>query len=159
MICATLTWLRDHKRAANDISVESLRDQLKDEPDWILEQTLRRKREELSKRWEEREERLRKLREKERELEKRGAKRRRLEGTAKPSKEEVDEDEWLLGAGDDEGDGSTQGSGLSKETRDMMTRLGILHSSSLLRVQPEEAPPDEIKVCTEYASYGHQLLR
>lgn len=95
---------------------------------------LRRKREELLGRWEEREARLARLRAREKALagEQRGAKRRRVDdgplrsSSSRPQRD--DDDEWLLADRDPAGvaggdDGSA--TGFSKETRNLMDKLGM----------------------------------
>ncbi|ELQ40355.1 DEAD_2 domain-containing protein [Pyricularia oryzae Y34] len=103
------------------------------EPDWVVEQALHRKREELSKRWQEREERLKQIREKEQRDEKRAAKRRRLLEEDRPVRPRgqaphEDEDEFLLdwegGSGGAPGLDDASG-GFSKETRDLLEKVGL----------------------------------
>ncbi|KAI0164563.1 DNA repair helicase [Xylariaceae sp. FL1272] len=96
LICAALTWLRHHKQKAYSASIETAAESFKDEPDWVIEQLLKRKRAELIDRWEEREAKLKEIRAKEKMLEERGAKRRKLQESKKDSAAAVDEDEWLL---------------------------------------------------------------
>ncbi|KAG4218988.1 hypothetical protein PC116_g32532, partial [Phytophthora cactorum] len=115
-----------------ETSVIEAAQEFKDEPDWIVDQMLKRKREEILKQWEEREARLRKIRAQEKAIEERGSKRRRLEeGNARNSKKtdnsDDDDDEWLLDEGQDK-DSSQDGddtSGFSKETRVLMNKLGL----------------------------------
>lgn len=142
LICATLTWLRNHKASSHDVELKALRDKFAGEPDWVVEQLLKRKREELTRRWEEREERLEKARQKEKAQEARRAKRRRIEegGERGPVDEEA---EWLLDWEDEDAKGSDPLSGLSAETRDTLARMGLGGP----RKQPEdEELDDEIKV-------------
>ncbi|KAK0736697.1 helicase C-terminal domain-containing protein [Apiosordaria backusii] len=131
LICSALTWLRNHKRQKFDAGFEETRKQMEGEPEWMVEIALRRKREELMKRWEEREERLERLRKKERELEEkgRGRKRVRVEGgeLGRKRRELDEEEEFLVGDwGDDrEGERGGEEGGLSKETREMMAKVGL----------------------------------
>lgn len=103
--------------------------EFKDEPDWLVDQMLKRKRDEVLKRWEERESRLRQVRAREKSLEERGSKRRRVDdghtrNTGHGSRDE--DDEWMLADADDSdataGDSS---SNFSKETRELMKKLGM----------------------------------
>ncbi len=107
--------------------------EFKDEPDWIVNQMLRRKREELLKQWEEREARLARIRAKEKLLEQRGPKRRRVDDGSQKNRGQNtdddaadDDDEWLLAERDAAGitgDGSEPS--FSKETRSLMEKLGM----------------------------------
>ncbi|CAG1964786.1 unnamed protein product [Fusarium graminearum] len=101
----------------------------KDEPSWLVEQLLRRKREELVSRWEEREKRLETLRLKEKVQEERARKRRRVEDSLLSGRSRVVEDEdaeWLLDDPDDQHDTPQDSlSGLSKETREVLAGIGL----------------------------------
>lgn len=104
-------------------------DEFKDEPEWVIDQFLKRKRDDLVRRWEEREARLEKLRLKEKELELRSSKRRRIEKVAVTgSSKDVDEEvEWMLDSGD-ESPGSQPTdvfSGLSVEAKEVLARIGL----------------------------------
>ncbi|KAI1463513.1 DNA repair helicase [Daldinia caldariorum] len=132
LICAALTWLRNHKRSKYETSVTEAAQEFKDEPDWIVDQMLKRKKEEILKQWEEREARLRKIRAKEKAIEERGSKRRRLEdgnvrNIKKAGNNDDGDDEWLLDEGQDEdlSQGGDNTSGFSKETRVLMNKLGL----------------------------------
>lgn len=129
LICASLTWLRNFKSNKLEVSMQNAGDAYKDEPAWLVDQLLRRKREELVQRWEDREKRLEAIRLKEKALEDRGRKRRRLEEAITPgdgNDMDADEAEWLL---DDWGDRDTGVqdalSGLSKESREVLERIGL----------------------------------
>lgn len=98
------------------------------EPDWMVDQMLRRKREEIVGRWKEREERLAQIQASEKASEVRLSKRRRLEDPASKRKgRDVDEDaeflldDWQKG---EEGDGGPM-SVFSKETRALMEKVGL----------------------------------
>lgn len=97
----------------------------------MVDQLLRRKREELVRVWEDREKRLENARLKEKAREERVRKKRRLE-TAAASREAGDDDdgeEWML----DEWEGEETSasapknalSGLSKESREVLERMGL----------------------------------
>uniref|UniRef100_A0A0D2XJG5 ATP-dependent DNA helicase CHL1 n=1 Tax=Fusarium oxysporum (strain Fo5176) TaxID=660025 RepID=A0A0D2XJG5_FUSOF len=127
LICASLSWLRNHKSNQFEASIQESAEAYKDEPSWLVEQLLRRKREELVTRWEEREKRLETLRLREKAQEERARKRRRVEDYV-PSKSRVeDEDaEWLLDDPDDRDAGPQDAlSGLSKETREVLASIGL----------------------------------
>lgn len=126
LICASLTWLRHHKSSQFEASIQGAADAYKDEPSWVVDQLLRRKRQELVNRFEDREKRLEALRLKEKALEERGRKRRRIEDFHGGSRV-IDEDaEWLLDDVDDRDTGSQDAlSGLTKESRDVLTSLGL----------------------------------
>lgn len=148
LICAALTWLRNHKKSKFESSVAEAAEEFKDEPEWIVNQMLKRKREEMLKQWEEREARLKKIRAKEKQLEERGVKRRRLEegNVKKSNKTADDEDEWLLNEGQD--DAAPQGDdnplGYSKETRELMGKLGM--GKIQAKEEEEDLGADEVKV-------------
>jgi len=102
LICAALTWLRNHKKKAYEISIGTAAQSFKDEPDWVVEQLLKRKRAEIANLWEEREQTFKNIRAKEAMMEERGRKKRRFEDgdTSKrgkhPDADEDDDEEWLL---------------------------------------------------------------
>ncbi|KAI1432992.1 DNA repair helicase [Xylaria sp. CBS 124048] len=107
LICAALTWLRTHKKQNYEISMEVAAKSFKDEPDWVVEQLLKRKRAEIADLWEEREANLQKIRDNEAMMEERDRKRRRFrDGNADKEPQNVtpeDEDEeWLLDEDEDQ---------------------------------------------------------
>ncbi|KAK1986075.1 DNA repair helicase [Colletotrichum cereale] len=157
LICASLTWLRNQRVEEHEASLKVNMDDFKDEPDWIVEQMLRRKREELARAWEEREKKLEQIRQKEKAVEARSAKRRRFDdGPSGPKPHGADEDdEWLLdeadaSSGPNDGDAM---SGLSKETKDILTRFGL---GNLKAEQEEDRVADGIKIY--YTSRTHSQL-
>ncbi|CCF32142.1 DNA repair helicase [Colletotrichum higginsianum] len=156
LICASLTWLRNQRVEEHEASLKVNMDDFKDEPDWIVEQMLRRKREALARTWEEREKKLEQIRQKEKAIEARSAKRRRFDdGPSEPKTRRTEEDdEWLLdepdASGPDDGDAM---SGLSKETKDILTRFGL---GNLKSDQEEDKVADGIKIY--YTSRTHSQL-
>jgi chromosome transmission fidelity protein 1 len=102
LICAALTWLRNHKKKVYEISINTAAQSFKDEPDWVVDQLLKRKRAEIADLWEEREQNFKNIRAKEAIMEERGRKRRRFEDgdTSNRGKrsiaDEDDDEEWLL---------------------------------------------------------------
>ncbi|KAK1960787.1 DNA repair helicase [Colletotrichum sublineola] len=156
LICASLTWLRNQRVEEHEASLKVNMDDFKDEPGWIVEQMLRRKREELARTWEEREKKLEQIRQKEKAVEARSAKRRRFDdGASGPTSRDADEDdEWLLDEADASGptDGDAM-SGLSKETKDTLTRFGL---GSLRTEQEEDKVADGVKIY--YTSRTHSQL-
>lgn len=150
LICSSLTWLRNFKASSHEAALKDLGAKFADEPDWVVEQLLKRKSEELTRRWEEREERLEKIRQKEKAMEaRRSAKRRRVgeEESLSTRKGPIDEDaEWLLD--DWEGDdskGSDPFSGLSAETREILARMGGLGGVKK-QSDTDDKLEDEVKV-------------
>lgn len=151
LICASMTWLRNFKRKEFGSSLQIDPKATENEPDWIIEQMLRRKRNELVARWEEREARLEKIRQREKRMEERGSKRRRLD---EPSlgfkrKEEDEEAEFLLD--DWEEDNGAKSSrnqdplaGFSKETRALLQGVGM--GTAEAKRDEDETPDNEIKV-------------
>lgn len=152
LICASLTWLRNFKRGEFGASLQLDPKTVENEPDWIIDQMLNRKRRELVTKWEEREARLEKIRQREKRLEERGSKRRRLDGPSSGSKrkdEDEEEAEFLLDDWeDDQGPKSSHNqdplAGLSKETRALLQKVGV--GSGEAKVDEEEEADDEIKV-------------
>ncbi|KAI0547790.1 helicase C-terminal domain-containing protein [Xylaria curta] len=105
LICAALTWLRNHKKKTYEVSIDTAANSFKDEPDWVVEQLLKRKRAEIVDLWEERESNLRNIRAREAMMEEREKKRRRYgeANSSNPAKDpDIDEEEWLLDEQDDE---------------------------------------------------------
>lgn len=94
----------------------------------MITQLLRRKREELVRKWEDQEQRLEAIRLQEKAREERVRKKRRIDEYIASRETEDDEDaEWLL---DDYDDDRTSGpkdalSGLSKESREVLEKLGL----------------------------------
>jgi len=122
------------------------------EPDWMIDTALRRKRDELTRQWEERETRLQEIRAREKRMEEkgRGGKRQKLDDNGKlvrSRKKEMDEEAefWIGDREDDEAGGAADDplSLLSKDTRDLMAKVGLGRASE---VEEEEAQEDEIKV-------------
>lgn len=140
--------MRTHKKRQYENEITAAKEGLQDEPDWVIEQMLRRKREDIVRRWQDREERLAKVRAKEKESEERGSKRRRVgEAAAKKKKgKDVDEEaEFLLD--DWEGDDAAADdpmSMFSKETRALMEKAGL--GTWRKPEEDESEDPDEIKV-------------
>lgn len=104
---------------------------MKGEPDWLIDQLLRRKRQELVQRFEDREKRLEAIRQREKSLEGRSSKRRRIERSAAATEGEAVDDEeaeWLLkdweGHDNDESHVNAL-SGLSKESREVLAGFGL----------------------------------
>ncbi|CAH0026075.1 unnamed protein product [Clonostachys rhizophaga] len=128
LICASLTWLRHHKSHSHEVELKSAVEAHKDEPEWIVEQLLRQKRDELAKRWQEREERLEAARRKEQAQEDRARKRRRVDEVRSQKRTIDEDDEFLLDFQSDDaashGSGDAQ-SGLSKEAREVLARFGL----------------------------------
>ncbi|KAF3013073.1 ATP-dependent DNA helicase chl1 [Neopestalotiopsis sp. 37M] len=157
LICAALTWLRNHKKDTFETAVKNAADAFQDEPDWIIEQMLKRKREEVVRRWEEREAKLQRVRAKEKILEGRGSKRRRVvddsSSKAGPAAGS-EEDEWLLDERDDqESQQPSEASSFSKETRNLMEKLGM---SSLKKEDDDDQIDEPIKIY--YTSRTHSQL-
>lgn len=99
----------------------------------MVEQILRTKRDDLARRWEEREKRLQAVRLKEKALEERAKKKRRMDDGGYPStvggkrqryKEDEEDAEWLVGDADDRDVGDAL-SNLSKESRDILSKIGL----------------------------------
>ncbi|ORY58908.1 helicase C-terminal domain-containing protein [Pseudomassariella vexata] len=155
LICAAVTWLRNHKKASLEYSITDAAKNIKDEPDWIINQMLKSKREELVKTWQEREARLEQIRAKEKALEMRGIKRRKLDNSIKGSaSDSLGEDEWLLDDRDDDRPESDGGLGYSRETRALMEKLGM--GGIKAQDDANESGHQEIKIY--YTSRTHSQL-
>ncbi|KAI1809263.1 DNA repair helicase [Poronia punctata] len=109
LICAAMTWLRNHKRKTYEISIDTAAKSFKDEPDWVVEQLLKRKRAEIADLWEEREQNFKDIRAREAMMEERGRKRRKYGGVdgGRGAKDgdvdgEDEDEEWLLDEKDED---------------------------------------------------------
>lgn len=117
----------------------------KDEPAWLVEKLLSRKREELLRQWEDREKRLATFRLKERIQEERSRKRRRVEDVSSAVETTADEDaEWLLDADDDDTHQDDALSGLSKESREILEKIGL--GGRTKQTEDEDILEEKIKV-------------
>ncbi|KAF3763990.1 DNA repair helicase [Cryphonectria parasitica EP155] len=132
LICASMTWLRNFKQRQFAASLQIDAKEAEGEPDWIIEQMLKRKKDELMRKWEEREERLEMIRQREKQMEERSSKRRRLQGSsskARPAEEEEEAefllDDWEANAQDGGLDDQDPLSSLSKETRAILQKVGV----------------------------------
>ena len=128
----------------------------KDEPQWIVDQILKRETEDVLRRWEEREQRLATVRGKEKQQE-RCAKRRRLDMPGPlASKKTIDEEAEFLLADVQDKDIDELG-GLRKETRRRLEELGLVPSSQKKFGQDQDnRAEDEIKIY--YTSRTHSQL-
>lgn len=146
LICAAVTWLRNQKRGQFEESLQIDREQFKNEPDWMIDQMLRRKRDDLVRRWEDREDRLAKIRMKERSMEQRAAvKRRRLEAPTTKGISRDEEEEFLLDDWNSHDAGENDsGATFSKETQALLEKVGL--GAPKPQNTDESEPDDEIKV-------------
>lgn len=114
----------------------------------MVDQILRRRRAELSKKWEEREQRLKDIRAKEKRQEERASKKRRLaEPSSRGTTKNVDEEAEFLLDSSAEGDGVDESDPLSwfsKETRAMIEKVGLAGSKA--KGADEEELEEDIKV-------------
>ncbi|KAG5953266.1 hypothetical protein E4U53_006194 [Claviceps sorghi] len=158
LICASLTWLRNHKSSRFETTLREAGESFKDEPAWLIDQLLKRRRDELVQRWQDREKRLAAVRLKEKALEDRGRKRRRLaapEDAGSRKNVEIHEAEWLLEDLDDHDARPRDAlSGLSKESRETLERLGL--GGGRKKEGDEEILDEEIKIY--YTSRTHSQL-
>ncbi|KAI1863558.1 hypothetical protein JX265_008775 [Neoarthrinium moseri] len=157
LICAALTWLRSHKISNLETSVDEAVKAYQDEPDWVVAQMLKRKRDDVIQQWKDREARLERIRVKERSMEARGTKRRRVHepGARASASSDQLEAEFLLDDRDS-GDGEQVGevSSFSKETRNLMEKLGMGPSKS--RDEEDETVDEPVKIY--YTSRTHSQL-
>ncbi len=153
LICASLTWLRNHKSSAYQAALKEAKSSFKDEPDWMIDQLLRRKRQELVRSWEDREKRLENARLKEKVREDRVRKRRKFEAAvaSRAAGEDDDGEEWMLDDWDDESASAPKDalSGLSKESRDVLERMGL--GGPPQKNEEGDALEEEIKVRSSFS--------
>lgn len=128
--------------------MQATREDCKDEPPWLIDQLLSRRRDELVQQWEEREERLRTAKAKETDIEERLRKRQRVaNGTdaAMSRQSSEDDSDWLLTEREEiDTDSWDALSGLSRESRDVLEQLGL--GGKQKREQGENHAEEEIKV-------------
>lgn len=116
----------------------------------MIDQLLRRKREELVRTWEDREKRLENARLKEKAREERVRKKRRIEAlvVSRDAGEDDDGDQWMLDDWHDENDHTSAPkdalSALSKESREVLERMGL--GGPKQQNDESEALEEEIKV-------------
>ncbi|ERS95356.1 hypothetical protein HMPREF1624_08234 [Sporothrix schenckii ATCC 58251] len=176
LLCAALTWLRQHKKAKYEAALAASASSIApDEPDWVVEQMLRQRRAELAGRWERREARLAAARRREQAAAQsrqghmdRGGKRRRTDdgGPRSRAKRAEDDEEaaFLLGEGDDGNETASDDrlSWFSAETRAMMAKAGLVAGPSGTRGSGDDDDDDdadgEDDVKIYYASRTHSQL-
>jgi chromosome transmission fidelity protein 1 len=155
LICASLTWLRDYKRQRFEDGLSWNDGTGDEEPEWIKEAAVSRKKKDALRRREDLEARLKRVRAREKAMRERylggeqGNKRRKVEGLDQNVR--VDDDEQFLldeYDSDEEGGNKSIGSAasgvsLSADTLALMEKLGM----SINPVKEEEEEfEDEIKV-------------
>jgi chromosome transmission fidelity protein 1 len=150
-----MTWLRNHKSTEYESSLVIAKEDFKDEPQWIIDQLLRRKRDELSRQWEERERKLVNIKMREKAMEDRANKRRRVDKVdARRIMSEADEDEeflldWQGGSADDEQDPL---SGLTASAKQILTQIGLGKGNASKDDEVDEKADNQVKV----SKSGHQ---
>ncbi|KAL7939362.1 helicase C-terminal domain-containing protein [Trichoderma chlorosporum] len=155
LICASLTWLRNHKATRQEAELQVAGESYKDEPAWIVEQLLSRKRDELLRQWEDREKRLASFRLKEKIQDDRSRKRRRVEDVSTAAETTADEDaEWLLDSDDHDARQEDALSGLSKESREILEKIGL--GGRMKQTDDEDILEEKIKIY--YTSRTHSQL-
>lgn len=132
LICASLTWLREHKRKQFDEGMQ-WEEGVSDEPDWIVEQARARRRRDLLRQREAMEARLAKIRAKEKAQRTQplragtASKKRRLE--EEQAADDMDEDQFVLDDYESDLDvakrpATENSTGLSVETLALMEKAG-----------------------------------
>ncbi|PNS21686.1 hypothetical protein CAC42_1540 [Sphaceloma murrayae] len=161
LLCGSLTWLRNHKRAA--FANEPAAAEAEDEPDWMREHAVRARKQELLHRRDQLENRLNAVRERESKI------RRGPEGGLPPAKRTKLEshsdhtDDYMLDDYNSEDDfdnkktGKKAGDGLSSETRDLLKRLGLAPAEGEAGAVDED---EELKIfiCSRTHSQLSQLV-
>jgi len=140
--------LRNHKKDQYEISINASREGMEGEPSWVIDHTLRRKREELAERWEAREAKLARIRAEEQSMEGRGNKRRKIGAGASKVKDGVTDEEaaFLLNDWNDPDSNVADDdptSLFSKETRALMEKIGLGPATKEI---DEDDPEEELKV-------------
>ncbi|PCH35736.1 DNA repair helicase [Wolfiporia cocos MD-104 SS10] len=156
LLCASLTWLKDEQDRARKGEMKELGGQ-GDSPDWVLAQTVERRRRELEVEEREYAERLAKARKKEAEIRKLAKARvRKKQKAMKQDKEPSDEDDDTFLPSEDplhDDQNSVEDCNISPAVRALMRQLqrGMNPSSSSTEKEP---------VCTKiyYASRTHSQL-
>lgn len=160
LICGSLTWLRDHKGKAFKDGLGWDED-ASDEPAWIIEQAMARKRKEMLRQREDMELRLQKVRAKEKaqrenyERGKQSYKKRKTDDSS-PSDHRGDEEQFFLEdyeSDREESHSNSNPAGLSAATIELMEQLGMIKHSSRGEEMENE---DEIKIF--YCSRTHSQL-
>jgi chromosome transmission fidelity protein 1 len=164
LICASLTWLREHKRRKFEEGVRWEGEEEDDEPEWVIEAARARRRKELLRRREEMEQRLKRAREKEARMKKKmlagekGDKRRRVEEGGVGAEKQDDEEQFALDDYDSDREADSNAgsaiSGLPAETLALMEKLGMGYGKP--KVEEEEEIEDEVKIF--YCSRTHSQL-
>ena len=164
LLCASLTWLRQHKRRTFDDAIASV-DIDDGEPDWMAEHAMESRRQDMRLLREELQTRLRAVREREQQLRERLSKsdsmrkRRKIamddEGTT------VDENQFVLD--DYRSDGETEQAarltlGYSKETAKLMTEVGMLHATKSGEDRADPNHETKIYFCSRTHSQLSQLV-
>lgn len=147
LICGSLTWLRNHKRRTFEEGLDTEVGE-SDEPAWMLEHVLKRKKQEALARRQELESRIAKIKEKEKRIKEHFEngesqfKRRKVTDRGTDA-EDADEARFVLDDYDSDGEASPAAqrfryddSGLSTETQALMEKLGYA-------VKPKSANDDE----------------
>lgn len=165
LICASLTWLREHKRKEFDESLVQGADDDDDDPEWMKEHARNERRRNALQHRHDLERRLAKLREKEKKVKQQYengepvTKRRKVanvDGDGEPG-----DDQFLLD--DYESDKEDRGgvvrghqnpNGLSAETQALLEKLGMNYG--LPTVEEDVEMPDELKIF--FCSRTHSQL-
>ncbi|EIN12348.1 DNA repair helicase [Punctularia strigosozonata HHB-11173 SS5] len=152
LLCATLSWLLDDRDRARQGQLESLKICNSQDPDWIVEQTIERRRKELEADDEAYEARLAELRQNEAArtsaLNSLRARKRLKASESSDNVVDVDEQDFLP---EDDEESSPDGLNISPAVRALMNKLSGGTASAI-----PEAPPTCTKVY--YASRTHSQL-
>ncbi|WRT67408.1 uncharacterized protein IL334_004379 [Kwoniella shivajii] len=165
LLTSTLTWLDLHKKRLTEVAEGELREKLKgddpDEPDWVIEHSIKARLNELRSVEGARNERLSRARERERKIRRNGSSTRGMvtkkiksqdnSGANEQSVEVREEEDYLP---DDKDEQDDQGPYLSKEVRDLMDKY---EASRPKAHQEEEQDEDGPKIY--YTSRTHTQLR
>ena len=165
LICASLTWLREHKRRTFEDAVNAI-EYDEDDPEWIVEHARKEKREELRRLRADLDARLEATRTREEEIrahassDERPFKKRKHASNLSPSESCNDEDYALSDYdGENEIESKTKtGDDYSSETTKLMEQLGMMGRPSAHQGNEESAEELKIFFCSRTHSQISQFI-
>lgn len=165
LICASMTWLREHKRRAFEEALNSIEADEED-PEWMIQHAREERRREIRKTRADLEARLEAARERDRRTRERNAnseppvKRRKHSGAADAA-EDPEEEHFILDdyESDDEGRAAKRsGSEYSSETAKMMEKLGMIRTGQDPSADEEVEEEPKVFFCSRTHSQLSQFV-